>query len=155
MAIMALNDGTTRELPLSAVGAGFVATSVEIGGKDAAWMLRMLEVNPLGFRTWLYQFQARFPENRFPNFQEPVADEVRLIPEELLSYEAPDFTEDDGYLLEAALQAGSVMLNDDGTAHAFKQEDLLRLMKCAMERDFTPLWQNAAVAGEPAQREGV
>lgn len=69
------------------------------------------------------------------------AETARAIPEDILNYEAPDFTEDDGYLLEAALQAGSVMLNDDGSVHAFKQEDLLRLIKCAMDRDFTPLWE--------------
>jgi hypothetical protein len=73
--------------------------------------------------------------------------DVRVIPAELLNYEAPDMSEADSYLIEAALQAGSVMLNDDGTAHAFKQEDLLRLIRCAMNRDFTPLWSPAEQGG--------
>jgi hypothetical protein len=147
MAIMTLKDGTKRELPLYAIRAGFIATAVEISGRDANYMLRLLEANLTEFKTWLYQFQARFPENRLPNFEEPAAEEPRVIPAELLNYEAPDMSEADSYLIEAALQAGSVMLNDDGTAHAFKQEDLLRLIKCAMNCDFTPLWSPAEQGG--------
>ena len=56
-------------------------------------------------------------------------------------YEAePIATDDDGLLLEAAIEANAVMLNDDGTIYAYKQEDLLRLIKCALARDFRPLY---------------
>jgi hypothetical protein len=54
-------------------------------------------------------------------------------------YQAADFTDDDGHLLGAAHQAGAVFLNDDATVYAFKQDDLLKLIKCALRGDFRPL----------------
>lgn len=69
------------------------------------------------------------------------------LSEELLNYEAPGLTEPDAYLLEAALQAGAHMLNDDGTVYAFTEERLVRFIKCALDRDFSPLWDKPAEGG--------
>lgn len=182
MAKIKLTSGETIDaVPMLVAVHGYVANSIELTGKDVTAMRRLFERDPAGFRAFIFQFEARFPENRAPNPApslgrlgevkiDPVlkagdrvisngepaiydghdfapVETARTIPDELLNYEAPDFTEDDGYLLEAALQAGSVMLNDDGTVHAFKQEDLLRLIKCAMDRDFTPLWEKPTEGG--------
>lgn len=80
MATINFTNGTSRELPLQAVAVGFVATSVEITGKDAKWMCDVANRDPATFRAWLNQFMARFAENRAPNLLDP--------PEPALKYEA-------------------------------------------------------------------
>ncbi|MDH1266739.1 hypothetical protein N5C81_03800 [Rhizobium pusense] len=88
---------------------------------------------PQGAERWTAQ--AKFA-------QELVRDNVDPgpIPELLTHRASPIVTDADGYLIEAALQAGAQSINDDATVYAFTQEQLLRFTKCALERDFTPLW---------------
>lgn len=94
---------------------------------------------PQGAERWTAQ--AKFA-------QELVRDNVDPGPiPELLKYEAPNCTEAEGHLLGAVLQAGAHMLNDDGTVYAFTEEQLLRFTKCALERDFTPLWDKPTEGG--------
>ncbi|NSZ73919.1 hypothetical protein G6L74_09215 [Agrobacterium tumefaciens] len=95
---------------------------------------------PDGAERWTAQ--AKFA-------QELVKDNVDPGPiPELLKYEAPQISESDGHLIEAVLQAGAHMLNDDGTVYAFTEEQLLRFTKCAFERDFSPLWDKPVDGGD-------
>ncbi|SDJ25647.1 hypothetical protein SAMN05428983_0850 [Agrobacterium fabrum] len=95
---------------------------------------------PDGAERWTAQ--AKFA-------QELVRDNVDPGPiPELLKYEASPIASDgDGYLLEAALQAGAQSINDDATVYAFTQEQLLRFTKCALDRDFLPLWDKPGEGG--------
>lgn len=95
---------------------------------------------PDGAERWTAQAQFA---------QELVKDNVDPGPiPELLKYEAPPIATDaDGRLLEAALQAGAQSINDDATVYAFTQDQLLRFTKCALDRDFLPLWDKPTEGG--------
>lgn len=69
---------------------------------------------------------------------------VKLLPDELLNYEAPKLTEAQHFMLEAALQANAAVLNDDATVYAYRIDDLVRLIECAMNRNFMPLFDATA-----------
>jgi hypothetical protein len=84
------------------------------------------------------------PDNLHVALATELADLRQRVPLELLNYEAPPILSDsDGHLLEAVLQAGAHMINDDATVYAFTEENLLRFIKCALNKDFTPLWDKA------------
>jgi hypothetical protein len=102
---------------------------------------------------------AAFANKSPDNLHVALAYEVHrlrtMVPSELLGYEAPAITDEEGHLLEAALQAGAHMLNDDGTVYAFTQENLLRLMKCAIAGDFLSLWEKPSPAEAPLTATGL
>lgn len=63
--IITFKDGSKKEMPLLVhLMTGYVATSFELGAKDVNYLVELYKRNPREFEAMLFQWQARFPENR-------------------------------------------------------------------------------------------
>jgi hypothetical protein len=66
-------------------------------------------------------------------------EELRKVTHE--GRENADLSEEDNYLLEAAMCLAS-MCNDEGSAFVFADEDLVKFTRCALNKDFSPIYPN-------------